>query len=338
MSKIVILCKHTGANFIRHYYPHMPDTFPILTHTRHGLQDAMEAVRGIKPYIVIFEWADNLTASIINDPTFQALKLAQPFKTVVRLHDHEITKKFDFGLLVDRIDWEQVDAVWFVNRNIEKMFKTKFPGVKTFYLPNAVDPAGIEEHLSEEKRAGLLSLHFRHRKRIDRVVHLAALLPDWTFHVRADIPQVQGGEFYKEFLRVLALAVDAFGQPEKRGLDLVWPNLVFEHRDASLLPATAYEESDLNEWFKNKSVILSTSDHEGFHYAVGQGMAAGCFPVVWPWPTAREFWGPFVVDGVEAAADRISNYPPSHRWRLYVKHWYGPDALVPMLIEKLEGV
>ena len=47
---------------------------------------------------------------------------------------------------------------------------------------------------------------------------------------------------------------------------------------------------DLNAWLADKSHILSFSLEESFHYAIGNGMAAGLKPVIHAWNESREIW------------------------------------------------
>jgi glycosyltransferase involved in cell wall biosynthesis len=62
--------------------------------------------------------------------------------------------------------------------------------------------------------------------------------------------------------------------------------------------------SDMAEWFRGVTAVLSTSDSEGCHTSVAEGMAAGCLPVCWAWPGARSVYPDrFVHDSVDAMVD-----------------------------------
>ncbi|MFW6103523.1 MAG: class I SAM-dependent methyltransferase [Bacteroidota bacterium] len=47
---------------------------------------------------------------------------------------------------------------------------------------------------------------------------------------------------------------------------------------------------DINEWLADKSHILSFSLEESFHYAIGNGMAAGLKPAIHAWRESRNIW------------------------------------------------
>lgn len=66
---------------------------------------------------------------------------------------------------------------------------------------------------------------------------------------------------------------------------------------------------DVNQWLSLIGYILSPSDNESFHMAVGEGILTGCYPIIWDWHGAKQVWGEeFVVKDVkEASAIVLSN-------------------------------
>lgn len=44
--------------------------------------------------------------------------------------------------------------------------------------------------------------------------------------------------------------------------------------------------NDMEEWYREVGFILSSSDSEGCHTSVLEGMACGCIPIVYNWPGA----------------------------------------------------
>lgn len=316
--KILTVVKPSGANFIRHYLPYFPDG----SRTAYTAQDAINSIPNFD--IVLFEWANDLTAQIINSEKFRELQSKHQFKPVVRIHDHEVTKVFANERRIDRIAWNRVDSVWFINPLIRQQFhELKGREIRSFFLPNAVDPALFPEYISHEKRVGVVSLYFRQRKRLDRVAQIARLLPDWLFHIRVEIPTPDHAEYWCEYQKFKRLSA---------GLE----NIQIETRSVGLTERGRYEPADLVQWYRDKAVILSTSDHEGFHYAVAEGALSGCMPVVWNWPSSEAFWAPYLVESVEQAAERIASYRPSPEWRRYVLDNFCPEKLVRELLEKIE--
>lgn len=76
---------------------------------------------------------------------------------------------------------------------------------------------------------------------------------------------------------------------------------------------------DLPDWFTKIGFILSTSNHEGSHQAVAEGMAAGSIPVIRNWPgAARLYPEQFVVRSVNEAVDFILGYQNSEKYLSHV--------------------
>ena len=59
---------------------------------------------------------------------------------------------------------------------------------------------------------------------------------------------------------------------------------------------------DVNDWFRMVGFILSPSDHESFHMAIGEGMLTGAIPVIWNWEGAADIWGSqWIVNSINEA-------------------------------------
>lgn len=313
---ILAICKDTGANFLRHYTDHLPECKVFLTRS---VRDALGRIAREKPDVLLLEWANDLTAGILRDR-----KPAS--KVIVRVHDHEVSViQSDGRRRAERVNWRHVDKVWFINKSIQRIFHEAInPRVESFFLPNAVDPAPFSLSEKTQKRAGLLSLHFRPRKGILRAAFLAQACPDWHIHVRVHVPGIGNSEFRPMYDEVMSIAGH---------LD----NFHIEHRDFLDVEMARYPFRDVNEWFQDKAVVLSCSHHEGFHYAVAEGALTGAMPVVWNWPTSNDFWNPFVVDSINSAAMRLNDWEPGSDgvYRRYVVDHYSPSGLIPRLLENI---
>src|SRR5690606_41111982 len=65
--------------------------------------------------------------------------------------------------------------------------------------------------------------------------------------------------------------------------------------------------SDMAEWFRHIGYILSTSDSEGCHTSVAEGMASGAIPVIYRWPGAETVYpSRFVFDDVDEMVRLLS--------------------------------
>lgn len=316
--RILTVVKATGYNFIRHYLPYFPKGSEVV----YNCNDALKKAH--KFNVVLFEWANDLTANVVNSPQFSQLQKKHQFITVVRIHDHEVRKIYDYGRRIDRINWDRVDKIWFINPIIQNQFhELKGCQDKTFFIPNAVDLELFPEYCSEEKKVGLTSLSFRKRKRIDRIIPLAKLLPDWEFYVRVEIPpHCNSHEFSVEFekFRIAGKGVD---------------NIIIENRPTYQVIKSHYDTKDYINFWKDKAVTLSLSDWEGFGYNIAEPMSMGKMPVVWNWPGSDYFWSSYVCNSIEEMAEKVTNYKPSYKYRRYMINNFHPKLLTAKLLKQL---
>lgn len=115
------------------------------------------------------------------------------------------------------------------------------------------------------------------RKRFDRALDIFESLwkIDKRFRLRVkgktphDYPWMKQPNFVNEFTK--------YEEQEKRIEEAPWKNnVIFDgHGD------------DMPEWFQGIGYILSTSDFEGSHQAVAEGMASGAIPIILPWAGAE---------------------------------------------------
>jgi glycosyltransferase involved in cell wall biosynthesis len=67
--------------------------------------------------------------------------------------------------------------------------------------------------------------------------------------------------------------------------------------------------NDVKQWYQKVSFILSPSDNESFHYALADGVMAGCIPVVWPWEGASETYNSnWIVKNINSAKNYIETH------------------------------
>lgn len=319
---LLFISKPTAENFLLNYTGRInafaPGSRLLVT------SDEIKAVDASQQYeTIIFEWANDFTA--------QCLAYDYPGKNIiVRVHDHEVRKG-----RIHNIPWHKVHAAWFINREIEKQFRRQYPNVETFYLPNAIDPAPFHFNPDKEKKIGMLSLFARTRKRIDRAIEVMRYLqeidPGWELHIKChpDNPEYREGKnragnyTYNE-LKAMSAALPVIWHPSNwKGSGPGW---------------YGEDREEVNEFFQDKAVVLSTSEHEGFHYAVGEAALTGAMPVVYNWEfgNASQFWRPFVCHSTAAMAALIAEGAPGEMHRRYVLDRFSPDVLIQQLLEKIE--
>ena len=322
MSSLLFVSKPSAENFILNYTRLIskfePASSLLVT------DDEIRAANAAKDYeTIIFEWANDFTAQCLAFD-YQGKKL------IVRVHDHEVRKG-----RIHNIPWHKVDAAWFINQEVEKQFLFQYPHVKTFYLPNAIDPRHFTFNPHKEKKIGLLSLFARTRKRIDRAIEVMRYLqeidPGWELHIKChpDNPEYREGKnregnyTYNELKKMSA------------GLPVIWHASNWKGSGPGWYGEA---RAEVNEFFQDKAVVLSTSEHEGFHFTVGEAALTGALPVVYNWEFGNplQFWAPYVCQSTRSMAEFISHSqsPASHR--RYVLERFSPEILIPQLLQKIK--
>lgn len=221
--------------------------------------------------------------------------------TIVRVHDWEIRHG-----AVDKVNWMNVDAVWFINRDAQDEFckRLAYPRERTFFLPNAIDLAAWPLCAEGEHHIGVVSAWAHPRKRLHLAADLMDLLPDpWRMTIR-----VAG--YHPEHPD----AVDHLKSVCSRHGD----RIRFEWRDPREIDLS--DNRDMIDFWRDKSHTLSLSDHEGFHYAIVEGMACGCAPAIlrWDWGRPDDFYDHGVYDNLHTLALWISTTTRSDQWRISI--------------------
>ncbi len=253
--------------------------------------------------IIWCEWANDFTAKITETPL-------NP-KVMVRVHDHEIYKG-----RIHNITWDNVDVIWFINRRAQEDFNKEIKvNCEQFVMANAVDPKMFQHNPVDNKEIGFLSIYMRPRKRLDRAIEVFKKVievdPEWKMTIRAE-------PWDEDSYHLMT---------ETQDLNIEW--------DLRKINEETYgnDKNDVSSFFSQKSVVLSTSDHEGFHYALAEGALCGCMPVVydWGWGYPKDFWGDFVHNSTDEMAQAILNYSKSDSYRQYILDNFGADKLSAQL-------
>ncbi len=215
-------------------------------------------------------------------------------KLIVRLHRFEAFRDFPA-----RVAWENVDALIVVSDHFRDLMIAQY-GVdagRIHVLPQFIDWHGLQRSKLPEARftLGLVGINPFEHKRFDRAIAFFAALhardPRFRLAVRSVMPWQ---------------------------IDWVWNNreetraqfeAVFERiaADPQLGAAIRFDPPgpDMEEWYRGIGVILSSSDSEGCHTSVIEGMASGAYPVVHDWPGARGLFAPYVHEDMTEAIDDV---------------------------------
>jgi len=215
-------------------------------------------------------------------------------KLIVRLHRFEAFRNFP-----DRIHWPAVDALIVVSGYFRDMLADKFSvdRARIHVMPQFIDwhqlrrPKLPGAHFT----LGLVGINPYHHKRFDRAIDFLAVLrardPRFSLAVRSVMPW-QIPWVWNENTDERTRFADVFRRIQSE------PLLAgFVRFDTA--------GTDMEEWYRSIGTIVSSSDSEGCHTSVMEGMAAGCYPVVYDWPGAQSLFAPFVHAQMHDAIDDV---------------------------------
>lgn len=222
-------------------------------------------------------------------------------RLVARFHLQELLTKH-----LNETDLSSVDHIGFVSDHTRAEALQTFNGLtseRSSVIPNFLDD---QKFLPEQKTAearytiGMIGVTPM-RKRIDRAIDLleALLAEDDRF-----------------CLRIKGKNPLDYGWLLRREDELSYYRAMFEriNSDPKLRYKVIFDPAgdDINDWFKMVGFILSPSDHESFHMAIGEGMLTGAKPIIWNWQGAAEIWGSqWVIASVDEAKAAVLSADPA---------------------------
>lgn len=299
----------TGGH-LDHIEKHLSKRYSTTYLKTTDLRAAAEAVD--RHDFVWLEWASPLTAAATKQ-----ISTLRSKPVVCRLHGFEV-----FTDLPNQIDWSVVDQLIFVAEHKRERFFRLLPNaaVDSTVIRNGVvvDRYSIPPGKKNTKKLLLLG-HINYRKGLDLLMHFYQQLlrkdPEYELYIRGDWQDARYRMAIMTMVKELRLQ---------------------EH-------VTFVEEwiDDLDAWMSDKSHILSFSLEESFHYAVGNGMAAGMKPVVHAWNESRSIWPEeFIFSGLDDFLELMldETYEPERYRSLLLECGLGDETqldAVDTLIAKL---
>lgn len=260
----------------------------------HNKHDEAQSRRLLEQADVIFcEWClGNLKWYSQHKKTHQRL--------VARFHLQERDLPY-----VAEANWDNIDHISYVSEFIRQEGQKAFgfPYEKTSVIPNLLD----EKKFTPKKKTGDARYTLGiigvapARKRLDRAMDLLEALLE---------------EDNRYCLRVKGKHPLDYGWLLKRDDELAYYRKVFERINSNpkLRQKVIFDPpgDDVNDWFTLVGFILSPSDFESFHMAIGEGLLTGAMPVIWDWEGAAEIWGnEWVVSSLEEAKQAVVNGEPT---------------------------
>ncbi|WP_418135386.1 glycosyltransferase [Oceanimonas smirnovii] len=222
-------------------------------------------------------------------------------RLVARFHAQETRTPY-----MKEAHWDNIDHVSFVSEHTRRqaleVFKG-FPIEKTSVIPNYLDDTKFTpKKKTGEARFTLGMVGVAPKsKRLDRAVDLLEALLE---------------EDDRYCLRVKGKHPLDYGWLLKREDELAYYRNVFARINSNprLRHKVIFDPpgDDVNDWFTMVGFILSPSDHESFHMAIGEGMLTGAMPIIWNWDGAAEIWGEkWIIRTLEDAKKTVINSEPT---------------------------
>lgn len=212
-------------------------------------------------------------------------------RLVARFHAQELRAPY-----MGEADWHAIDHVSFVSEHTRRQALEVFlgfPTAKTSVIPNYLDTTKfVPKKKTGDARytLGLVGVTPK-SKRLDRAIDLLETLLE---------------NDNKYCLRVKGKHPLDYGWLLKREDELTYYRDVFKRINCTpkLRHKVIFDPpgDDVNEWFTLVGFILSPSDFESFHMAIGEGMLTGATPIIWDWDGAAEIWGgKYVIHSLQGA-------------------------------------
>jgi glycosyltransferase involved in cell wall biosynthesis len=213
-------------------------------------------------------------------------------KLIVRLHSQELRLPF-----LEQMAWDHVDRVIFICPLHLNLAVERYPelAAKSVLIYNPIQCRELDKPklFGAEFNLGLLGMCPRLKAphlAVELLRRLRSIDSRYTLFIKGKRPEEypwlaqrrEEREYYQKFFR------------EIDGLDCR-NSVVFEDFD-----------TNVTEWFPKIGFILSTSEKEGSHQSLAEGMAAGSLPVIRNWAGADQLYpGRFVFSTLDKAVDLI---------------------------------
>lgn len=223
-------------------------------------------------------------------------------RLIVRVHRYEVTTPFPRAIDMDRFDAGVVIVPW-VGRALVQRFD--WPAEKLVYIPNYVNT----RHFRREKLPGA-----------EFTLGIVGITPDLKrLDLALDLLAALRAHDLRYSLRIRgALPTEHIHWATNPAIAEQWETVLFRLRTDPVLRSAVHFDPpgrDMATWLEQIGIILSTSDLEGSHVALAEGMASGALPIARPWPGIRTLWPAACVhDTLDSAVQQVlRSQDRSHR-------------------------
>ena len=254
--------------------------------------------------IIFCEWG-------LANAVWYSHNISSDMSLYVRIHAQEIREKAQkFG---NEINYDNITNLIYVSDEIRtkslSLFNINYE--KTKLIPNYVltDDFKIPEAIPSKKlNFGMVGI-IPQLKRLDRAIDLMELVleryPDAKLYIKGKLPE------QLEWMHAPG---------RKQELEFYYKQYSRIKNNSKLRNAIIFDgyDQDMPEWYQKINIILSPSDHESFHYALADGIASGCYPIIWERPHAAQLFSKqYIVENTEKAFVKVIKYKKLSSHELY---------------------
>lgn len=239
-------------------------------------------------------------------------------KLIARFHAQEAKLPY-----LAESKWENIDQIVFVSEHTRRLALKVFSGFpieKTSIIHNLLD----DKKFSSKKKTGDAQFTLGMigvapmSKRLDRAIDLLEEL------LKVD---------KRYCLRIKGKHPLDYGWLLKRKEELAFYKAVFERINSQdeLRHKVIFDPpgDDVNDWMTMIGYILSPSDAESFHMAVGEGILTGATPIVWNWEGADELWPVnCVVNNSAEASKLVQEHLPGSDFKSFALERYSSSNTI----------
>ena len=321
-----ILFNGHDFKFLNHLIEHCEarDDFQVLMdyipgHEMSHEEQSMELLT--QADLIFCEWA-------LGNASWYSINKRPGQKLVIRLHHQEINLEY-----LKEIHWPNVDQIIFICQENMEIFLRRFPFMasRTSLIFNLIDCADLDRPKLPGYR---FNLGFIGTAPMRKAPHLA---------VEVFKKLRQGDERYKLFIKGKhPWEYDWLWkrEEEKRYYEALYKNI----NDSGFADSVVFDPhgNDMAEWFSKIGFILSTSEHEGSHQAVAEGMAAGSIPIIRNWAGAAKLYPPrFVVKSLDEAVKLVRSFDNDRHdaeQRLFIRQLAKEQFDIPVIISQYDAL
>lgn len=205
-------------------------------------------------------------------------------KVIIRLHSTEVID----GNMPHRVKWDRVDHLIFVSEDIRDELLKQMPDlpkrVECSVIANGIDcdrfrPGDTPGDPYRIAWVGDIAMKKNPMLALQILRRLVDLNAGYHLHVAGEPNCPRTARYLRHLIDTLELR----------------PFITFYGRIA-----------DIETWYRDKGVLLSTTLYESFGMNIGEAMASGCWPVVHNFPGAAKTWpAEALFATVDQAVERI---------------------------------